>query len=1129
MASSNPFYFGYYPGDRPLFKRPSGGRRFDDNPEANFLELDRFMYQLEKDTDIPAWFLERIRKDFEATLKAQIKPQKEVSQEALELYGEEAIDDLPGAFGIEISMNPKDWLKDPKKQAASTLTKWYKAAADWDDFDARNREALWGQVLSGQDHFARRTSRIPYISELDQKIQRDAAASIAQRLDGSGAAGAAGTAANPLNLDNQGVYGIKGKKLVPVTDALGNLVVTGGTPEYETVTDRYDAYGQLKRSVLSFQVNSRNVISRENKYDDIIKDAANALKFDLLTANPTTTAHNLEAQVFMKKLELHKAITDVSGKSGVKGIQDSLDRYLLTKNPKHAPQPKNISDALNATRKAKEFIASLDGTPEGDRIKKELGESVLNPFRVYVNDLEKYLRPTNSAAEVASIASSLSGGTPSPTQHAELHIKAANARNSIVNVGSQGNVLGRGGLGGGDLFNRGVERRVLRNIEQTIRDPNSTAFQDAYTNNSRKLRTIFRRLEQEREYAATEEFVRAFEGKRLMNVYLWPRLKNRFEVYTPAYWSNKVLDRTNRFGLVMQNDLVDDTGVAFGALRGVKVGPVNIPAGFKISNTSPFGAAALKPFENKFDVKFDHNGRKINGKLLAGSHFTTIATTGKWLEDGSLSPEAFSYMFHYARMFQTEKEWGDFYLDLVRANGGNPLPFGKASDLKEYVENFDKFRDWLRKNNKSFGMDQADVYNSDFASDFIRNLYHKKSLDPNALPITKKYVGLLEKVASKLNYLQNKVFGSRGGVLIRDTLSLKTIIGNKVADAISRIGAKIFAGFVTGATGGVGGTVATAVSALARKVIYVAVIKTLDTASAIGKAFLKGDFSGLVESWDKTFDYTAKIMLYAVALPMGCFVGIILLLGGMFVTAIPQTNPIAEIGGAPEAPLIDSEGGIPGVPPGGGWSSAGTYKACGYREVDVSQLNGCVFDGGYVIYQRSYIANRETDSRHGSNRYWDLPVIGDPNCRYSIPAALPPYPRGPLAALAPLNYCISQRTVSSVYGYALDAAPSGNNCATVFLPDMSSQGVVSWQVGRSGAAGNGNWITATGLNSGSDQVVKLILMHTSSIAYPGDGKSSGEAAAELYNWVNNQHIHIELSILEGNQWVVKRPEDYICR
>ncbi len=1078
MASSNPFYLGYYPGDRPLYKRPSGGRRFTGNPDLDLLDFGKFFNTFEKDTDIPAWFIERIKKDFESSLKAQIKPTKEVSPEALELYGPEAMEDLPGAVGISISLNPNDWLSDPGEQFKKTVKDWFKAIADWDDFDTLNREQLWENVLSDVDIYrtARNKSRLRPIRRLQEKfdeidvaLQHEATTSLAQRLDGSGAAGAVHAAANPLSLDHPDI----------------------------------GEYRKLKHSILSFQVNSRNVILRENKYDAVISSAAKALKADL-EKNVTPASYTPEAQMFLLKNELHEKISSLQKAVDYEGLvsggkktslQEKLDTFLLTGNIKDAPNTADLNVIRAKIGEAETFLQQLNNTPEGLAIQRRLGRSVINPFKVYLEDLNKFVAVGSDVADIARKVDGLGTAQPSLVLRAELTKNIAEARNSIVNVGSRGNIFGRGGLAGGDPFSRSVNRRLLRDMERDIRNEENDAFTG--TDNIIKLRTIFRRLEQERDYAAAEELLRAFEGKRLLSTYLWPRFKNRIEVLTPAYWSNKFLTRVHRLGFVVNKDYADDNGIAFFW-------------GFKLTGSTAggLGSLLLKPLEHKFNVNFEAGGRNFALRnVTAGSHFKIIEDIGSALSTGKLDIRAFEELLHAGVSIGDTAGLDALYASLTARYG--TLPF-KRAEFDAIYFNLQKFKDWMSKNHGKFGFSAADIADPGIMAGFIKRIFYTKVDNRGALKPSRRYVGILEKINEKLNNLQHWFTTTRAGRLVSSASNIKSIVANRVVDGISRVTARLLASIAEGATAGVASPLVEFLVPIVRKVMYVVLIKTMDTAQGTFKAFFKGDFSQLIESWDKTYDYMTKTLLYGVGIPVGCLILLILLLGGAFTTAIPQRNPIAGIGGGVGGGDIRSEGG-------------GEYRRCGFHSVDVKSLNGCVFAEGYTVWQRSYINNEEQASRHGSNLYWST-IPGSLGQCFPIPAYVSPYPKSPIATEAPNNKCLNTPPESEYYGYAEDVHPLG--CGTIFLPEMT--GITTWQVSSPRASNVGNVTTVTGLDVRGNPQVILVLLHVGTV-YTGE-KKPGDAAAELYDWGNNTHVHFEMALPNGpGDFIPARPEDYICK
>ena len=123
MASTaNPFFPGYYVGD-PLPKPLKDKRKYGPPNEYKFDIFSEYLDWVAADvTGLPTWVKDRIMGDWKSSLKAEIKPQKEIPIEVYDRYGEETKQDQPGAFGIGVNLNPIDWITDPKKQIRKTVT-----------------------------------------------------------------------------------------------------------------------------------------------------------------------------------------------------------------------------------------------------------------------------------------------------------------------------------------------------------------------------------------------------------------------------------------------------------------------------------------------------------------------------------------------------------------------------------------------------------------------------------------------------------------------------------------------------------------------------------------------------------------------------------------------------------------------------------------------------------------------------------------------------------------------------------------------------------------------------------------------------------------------------------------------
>ncbi len=160
MASGNPLYPGYYPGT-PYIREPSGGgSKSKRPPEYQPSTADTFFEALSSTppTSIPFWLWQQEVQQAEDSFLhfagalsapelekgygryAGIETEIEAGQQQ---FGAEEAQELPGAAGIMVNLNPVDWIKDPVKQVKKHFESSYRAIADLQDFTTDTKVLMW--------------------------------------------------------------------------------------------------------------------------------------------------------------------------------------------------------------------------------------------------------------------------------------------------------------------------------------------------------------------------------------------------------------------------------------------------------------------------------------------------------------------------------------------------------------------------------------------------------------------------------------------------------------------------------------------------------------------------------------------------------------------------------------------------------------------------------------------------------------------------------------------------------------------------------------------------------------------------------------------------------------------------
>ncbi len=280
MADSNPnpFYFGYYPGERPVYRGGGGkptGPLFDMPAGMDLLGgINQLEYQLERALDtvnLPGWLKERYVKDLTGSLTIGVTPEKRIDMEEFERRGTEALEDMPGV-AVKISINPADWAKDPGGMAKKTVQGWVSGVFDFDDFDRRSRYKLWATMLS-DDKPDNTPSNGSFIDDTvrswETKSRKAAVAEMEKAAlryaNGRGMTPGVGDDIRAIRKDVQ-------------------LIGRGKNPDdyTSTILSLDDPmYSGVKQAVLDFELHSTSVRKREESYDNFVKKSLYAMDEDI--------------------------------------------------------------------------------------------------------------------------------------------------------------------------------------------------------------------------------------------------------------------------------------------------------------------------------------------------------------------------------------------------------------------------------------------------------------------------------------------------------------------------------------------------------------------------------------------------------------------------------------------------------------------------------------------------------------------------------------------------------------------------------------------------------------------------------------------------------------------------------
>ena len=360
--------------------------------------------------------------------------------------------------------------------------------------------------------------------------------------------------------------------------------------------------------------------------------------------------------------------------------------------------------------------------------------------------------------------------------------------------------------------------------------------------------------------------------------------------------------------------------------------------------------------------------------------------------------------------------------------------------------------------------------------------------------IAQSHIGLIQKLAVKLNLLQTWVIKKVGRILAPISY-IKIAVSEAIASAL-------YATFV-GATGGLG-----AAAYPVRVLFQLIARKITDLASAFASGILKFDLSGFKKQIDNFVSAANKAISTIFLTACGCCLGplmlVSLIITGVFVGATPPTSPartdIISYAPAPMATTAQpSLSTIGTCPISGGQNSCTSYPVC-----------------------------------HGNDAYWSNQGLV---CTYTIPYLAKPVGGGcpdtgsascgPSTVLSGQTRCTGATPLQPYYGYAQDIRGGDG---TVYLPKLGT--VETWHVNSTfsifkGSRGYGAILSATDTTpSPPDNTVKTYKVYMGHMdqfwLQAGDSGEPGDGIAQLFTgggW--RPHVHMELMI----NGIPSRPED----
>lgn len=333
MASGDILYPGYYPGT-PFTRRPTPGGykppKYTGTPADDFFDALMATPPL----GVARWlWMEQIN-----SLKQDFKIHAGYTEGGAAYFaamGEEELEDLPGAMGVSVNLNPLDWITNPGEQIKEHLTSHYKAIVDKDDFNLRAKRDLWRKDLLVKENS-------PY------------------------------GLANSYRADR------------------------GRISDKAMVGETYDVYDEVRRTVPDFMLASKSQSSRNKVYREASMAILKGLDVELQDKQVqfTTGVHKDAARNFSKKVAVANSIGDVGG--AMNKLQKELrkDALRIKKVDRRSKElvNKRVNKLWGEVENAKTRIESVKAL--GGKSEKEV-----NAYSKQINKLDRSLKRTTEIVD----------------------------------------------------------------------------------------------------------------------------------------------------------------------------------------------------------------------------------------------------------------------------------------------------------------------------------------------------------------------------------------------------------------------------------------------------------------------------------------------------------------------------------------------------------------------------------------------------------------------------------------------------------------------------------------------------------------------------------------------------------
>ncbi|OGC45207.1 hypothetical protein A2V49_01175 [candidate division WWE3 bacterium RBG_19FT_COMBO_34_6] len=789
MANTNSLYQlfgGYNPNERPKKIRRYSAPIDKLNLDPDFLTAE-LSAALEEDLENtieyvnPSTYAKKVFiDDIKRALVVQVSPKKEAydTTRALELGEEEQT----AGVQLKLNINPYDWATNPEKEYQKIKDELKNSVINWADFSSYAEQTeLWNPLLKGETKINKLTDKLFDTNKRSFHV-----------------------------VDT----GYNAEKLLRIDDK-GNVI---------TVLD--DSPRQVGDSFKKFIRSSQNSGARNGAYLAHINIASNSIAQNLqqiIYDNEHYIANSMgrllqdsEIKVTQDFINKQEILKDVAG---LQGDGDKTSRYIYRKfNDKEIIKisDENIGWGLGRASEEISKISIDDPTGAVVILNKHIGElgktkghvlknidkkiayykaydpAALPGFMHFVSPLvgQTYLTDGRVGGllgdSLGSINNTMNNAVtalqrPGVTKLDTLVIinkckgELTDKMKDFANTG----VIGYGGVDvmvrsmGEQLSSGPIGQVVQTNANLTLaRNMANVASQATNTN-------------------VTEgrmDFVRMWDKNGPVGIamdYLWDRARTRIDGFAPASVVTEFLQRNHYFGLRYME---------------TKAGT---PAkGYKLADK----LIRSRIFDNNQTVKFTAGGVNLKFKFKGGENLEIMRA--------KFYPSFNKDIEHSARHYNpaTKKHDGSLIFgtaitvklndnDIIDILNGNvsrqllrniKIVYGEG-EVNNLLAAGDSFRALLFKHKDELGLEFAGgkLVNSAKNQEIISNLMkalHLRAIDPNFIGIFSQHAGLLQKLSSLLNRLQNFLFTKIFGKILKYVkfLSPITYLKRLGAQAISK-------------------------------------------------------------------------------------------------------------------------------------------------------------------------------------------------------------------------------------------------------------------------------------------------------------------------------------------------------